>query len=103
MHEGTAAPWGLNRLRNIVRSQRGCQRHEPTCESFAHAQNIRVDAVIQGAEHLPGAAERGGNLIGDQQQTVPAADALDPLHHRWIVEAHAPGTLHYRFDDDSRD
>ncbi|SKU11883.1 Uncharacterised protein [Mycobacteroides abscessus subsp. abscessus] len=55
-----------------------------------------------GGEQLAGTPEPGGDLVEDQQHTMPVADGAQLCEIPRIVKSHPTGALHYGLDDDRR-
>ena len=79
--------------------QHGGKTHVTSGQRFAHAQDVGRDTGPFRCEHPSGAAEAGGDLVGDQQDVVPRAHFPQPAQVFGVVEPHAAGSLHDRFDD----
>ena len=47
-------------------------------QRLAEAQDVRRDARVLAGEEPPGAAEAGGDLVGDQEHVVPSQSPRTP-------------------------
>lgn len=79
--------------------QGGRQGEHPAGERLAQAEDVRGGAGGGAGEQVPGAAEAGGDLVGDEQQAPLIADPAQPGDGGVVVEAHPAGALHHRLHD----
>ena len=86
-------------VRHPVRDHRAAERLVAGGDALGDRHEVRLDAEVLAAEPLAGAAETADHLVGDQQDPVLAADALDlrPVGRR--RHDHAARALHRLADE----
>ncbi len=89
-----------NRRGHVRCAEHGGQGQVPPGQGLADAHDVRYDAGVIGREQLAGAPKTGGDLIEDEQQTVPVRHLPQHCQAFGRVGVHAAGTLEDRFDDD---
>ena len=72
-------------------------------EAFAQAEEVGGDAFLLAGEHRPGAAEAGGDFVGDEEYLVFPAEFRGPFQVAFGVDEHAPGALDEGFDKQGGD
>ena len=94
---GVAHPGG-----HRIGAERRRHREVPPGERLAEAEDVGGDAGVLAREERAGAAEPGGDLVGDEQDVVLIAERSHRGQVAGRVEVHAAGALHDRFEDDGR-
>ena len=89
-------------LGDAVADQHAAERQVAAVDALGEGHEIGLDAVVLRAEPLAEPAEAGDHLVGDQQDAVLVADALDLRPVGVRRDDHAAGALH-RLADEGRD
>ena len=77
------------------------ERHVAASQPFADRHQIRRDPLMLAGEHLAGAAESGGDFIGDQEDVVLGAQLTNSLQIARRGGQHACCCLHERLDNEA--
>src|SRR6266849_7395567 len=72
-----------------LRASSDCRNGQPTAQRFGHGDEVRLDSKMLARKPFPGARKSGLHFVGDEQNSVLAANFLHDLEiiARWNNES----------------
>ena len=87
-------------VEDLTGGQRGGHGQVSARDALAQAEYVRRDAFFLAGEHGAGAAEAGGDFIGDEQDVVRSAEVGNPLQIAFRMNQHPARALDERFNNE---